>query len=186
MITLIIPTIPPRAELLRRMLRSVSAQTLLPTQIIIESDPYHTGSAATRNRALEKVTTPLVAFADDDDELEPDHLELLLRGMEETGADVVYPWYTVVGGTDPRPDRFGKPFDADELRRGSYITVNSLVRTGLARQAGFDFDPVTGLDDHVFYLRLLELGAIFHHVPARTFLWNHWEGNTSGSGSRWS
>lgn len=185
MITLIIPTIPPRADLLRRMLRSVAAQTVLPSHIIIELDAERTGSAATRNRALEKVITPLVAWADDDDELEPNHLELLLRGMRETGADVVYPWYTVVGGTDPRPDRFGVPFDADELRRGSYITVNSLVRTGLAKQARFDFDPVTGLDDHVFYLRLLELGAIFHHVPERTFLWHHWAGNTSGRPTRW-
>lgn len=185
MITLIIPTIPPRADLLRRMLHSVAAQTVLPSQIIIELDTGHTGSAATRNRALEKVTTPLVAFADDDDELEPNHIELLLCSMRETGADVVYPWYTVVGGTDPRPDRFGVPFDAEELRKSSYITVNSLVRTGLARQAGFHVVPGTSLDDWGFYLGLLDLGAIFHHVPERTFRWYHHASNTSGQPDRW-
>lgn len=185
-ITLIITTIPPRAALLREMLHSVAEQTLLPAQIIIESDPQHTGSAATRNRAMEKVTTPLLCFADDDDILEPHHLETLMYGMEESGADVVYSGYTVVGGTDPRPDREGKPFDAEELRRGSYITVSSLVRTGLARQAGFCVVPGTSLDDWGWYLGLLDLGAIFHHVPEKTYRWMHWEGNTSGLGTRWT
>ncbi len=186
MITLIITTIPPRAGLLRRMLHSVAEQTLLPERIIIESDPDHTGSAATRNRAMDRVTTPLLCFADDDDELGPTHLETLMRGMEESGADVVYSGYTVIGGTDPRPDREGQPFDADELRRGSYITVSSLVRTGLARQAGFHVVPGTSLDDWGWYLGLLDLGAIFHHVPEKTYRWNHWEGNTSGDPHRWS
>ncbi len=184
-ITLIIPTIPPRADLLKRMLRSVVEQTLLPSHIIIESDPDHTGAANTRNRALEKVTTPLVAFADDDDELEPNHLASLMQGMAETGADVIYPWYTVIGGTDPRHDRFGQPFDAEELRRGSYIPVNSLVRTGLAKQARFHVVPGTFLDDWGFYLRLLDLGAMFHHVPWRTFKWYHHDANTSGQYNRW-
>ena len=192
MITLIIPTIPPRRTLLTRALRSVAEQTVKPEHIIIQTDWKHEGAAATRNRALEKVTTPLVAFMDDDDTLEPEHLELLQLGMGESGADVVYPWYTVVGGTDPRPDREGKPFDADELRRGSYVTVNCLVRTELAQRAKFSVVPGTSLDDWGFYLSLLDNGARFHHVNKRTFNWYHWVdaetgrvGNTSGRSDRW-
>jgi glycosyltransferase involved in cell wall biosynthesis len=192
MITLIIPTIPPRKHLLTRALHSVAEQTLKPEQIIIQTDWLREGAAATRNKALEKVSTPLVAFMDDDDTLEPDHLARLHAGLAESGADVVYPWYTVVGGTDPRPDREGKPFDADELRRGSYITVNCLVKSYLAKQAGFHVVPGTTLDDWGFYLRLLDMDAEFHHVAYRTFNWYHWMnaetgrvGNTSGQPDRW-
>lgn len=178
-ITLIIPTIPPRAGLLQRMLNSVSKQTMMPTVVSVETDPNATGSAPTRNRALERVTTTWVTFADDDDILLPHHIKTLADAQVESGADVVYSWYEVIdGGTDPRPDRFNKPFDADELRRGSYIAVNSLVRTSLAKMAKFEWKD--GLDDWHFYLRLLDLGAMFHHVPSRTFLWSHHGKNTSG------
>lgn len=186
-ITLIVPTIPPRKHLYERLMRSVYAQTKVPDRTIVDLDVAHTGSAATRNRLLERVTTDFVTMADDDDEMMPHHIQTLWEGQQESGADVVYSGYQVVGGTDPRPDRKGKPFDAEELRRGSYITIHSLVRTSLAQAARFEFDPVSGMDDHGFYLRLLDLGATFHHVPVETYKWYHWmnaetgqRGNTSG------
>ena len=192
MITLVIPTIPPRAHLLQRLIRSVEAQTMLPEAIQLAMDVDREGSAATRNRALDEVTTEWVTFADDDDELMPHHIQTLWEAQQETGADVVYSGYQVIGGTDPRPDRKGKPFDADELRRGSYITIHSLVRTRLAQAARFDYDPGSGMDDHCFYLRLLGMGASFHHVPVETYKWYHWMnaetgqmGNTSGRPDRW-
>lgn len=178
-VTLIIPTIPPRKDELNRLLTSAHVQTIPATWVHIEPDAEATGSAATRNRALECVDTTWVTFADDDDILLPDHIETLSKAQLESGADVVYSWYTVIdGGVDPRPDRFGKPFDAKELRRGSYIPVNSLVRTSLAKMAKFEWKD--GLDDWYFYLKLLDLGAIFHHVPKKTFLWSHHDKNTSG------
>lgn len=187
MISLVIPTIPPRKHLYERLMRSVVAQTMQPTWVHVELDAEREGSAATRNRGLAKVTTDFVTFADDDDELMPHHIQTLWEAQQESGADVVYSGYQVIGGTDPRPDRKGLPFDADELRRGSYITIHSLVRTSLAQAARFEFDPVSGMDDHGFYLRLLDLGATFHHVPVETYRWYHWvnaetgqRGNTSG------
>lgn len=192
MITLVIPTIAPRKHLLQRLLRSVEAQTMLPNWVQLNLDQDREGSAVTRNRGLEQVTTEWVTFADDDDELMPHHIQTLWEAQQESGADVVYSGYQVIGGTDPRPDRKGKPFDADELRRGSYITIHSLVRTSLAQAARFEFDPVSGMDDHGFYLRLLDLGAKFHHVPIETYKWYHWvnaetgkSGNTSGRPDRW-
>jgi glycosyltransferase involved in cell wall biosynthesis len=76
-ITVCIPTIPPRAKMLARALESVAEQTLQPAAIIVEYDHEHTGAAATKNRALAKVTTPLVAFLDDDDHFLPHHLAVL-------------------------------------------------------------------------------------------------------------
>lgn len=185
MITVVIPTIPPRRGLLKRAIGSVLGQTLPAAAISVAVDLDKEGSAATRNRALAAAATEFVAFLDDDDQFLPQHLELLSACQESTGADVVYPWPQMVGAGDPRPDMFGKPFDAAELRRGSYIPVTSLVRTELAQIAKFRWRRDTPYDDHAFYLGLLNLDAKFVHLPQRTWLWNVTGQNTSGRPDRW-
>lgn len=184
-VTAVIPSIPPRRDLLQRALGSVFAQIHPVDAISVAVDLNREGSAVTRNRALAAATTEWCAFLDDDDVWKAKHVYRLLTTAHDTGADVVYPWPEMVGGGDPRPDRFGVPFDAEELRRGSYIPVTSLVRTELAQQVGFHYRPGSPYDDHAFYLGLLELGAKFAHLPERTWYW-HVEGqNTSGRPDRW-
>lgn len=184
-ITVAIPSIPPRRSLLRQAIGSVLGQTRPADAISVAIDHHREGSAVTRNRALAAVQTPWCAFLDDDDQLKPNHLQRLLETADSTGADVVYPWPEMHGSGDPRPDRFGVPFDAEELRRGSYIPVTSLVRTELAQRVGFHYRPGSPYDDHAFYLGMLELGARFHHLPERTWIWNVLGQNTSGRPDRW-
>lgn len=173
--------------MLRRALWSVLAQTRLPRAVIVEFDGDHTGAAATKNRALARVDTEWVAWLDDDDQFLPLHLEALATAQQATGADVIYPWPVMDGADDPRPDRFGKPFDAAELRRGSYIPTTSLFRTSLAKAAGgFRSPPGSNYDDWGLYLGMLERGATFFHLPVRTWVWNVRPGmNTSGQPDRW-
>jgi glycosyltransferase involved in cell wall biosynthesis len=191
-ITVVIPTIPQRRSQLRKAITSVGIQNYPATAISIAVDLKGEGSAATRNRALEAVKTPWVAFLDDDDQFLSNHLELLVRGAEESGADVIYGLPRVIG-PDGQPKtrhwQWGGPeeFDPELLRKHSYITVSSLVRTNLAKDAGFTFkDAGNGqsYDDHGFYLGLLDLGAKFHHVHQETFIWNHHPGNTSGKSNQ--
>jgi glycosyltransferase involved in cell wall biosynthesis len=186
-VTVIIPTIPPRRQMLRRAVHSVMSQTVMPGRISIEIDSQHEGSAATRNRALGSLTTDWVAFLDDDDVFLPDHLCALLLHAEDTGADVVYSWPEMNGGPDPSPDRFGVPFDPELLKVRSYIPVTSLVRTSAIFGADAEFRPWKGTpyDDWGFYCQLLEAGAKFSHRPERTWVWNIHGYNTSGRGDRW-
>lgn len=192
-ITIAIPTIPQRKSKLRKAVSSVMAQTHPAAAISIAVDLTGAGSAETRNRALGAVQTEWVAFLDDDDQLLPNHLELLVRAQQESGADVVYGLPRVVdaqGNVLPRRLEFGGPpvFDPELLEVRSYITVSSLVRTAIARQVGgFEFftDETGGsYDDHGFYRRLLHAGAKFHHIHEETFVWNHDGGNTSGKPNR--
>src|SRR3546814_2047662 len=67
------------------------AQTLPARAVIVQADNDKEGSAVTRNRALEAVRTPWVAFLDDDDQFLPHHLQRLSQALTETQADVVYP-----------------------------------------------------------------------------------------------
>ena len=185
-ITVCVATIAPRASKLARALVSVATQTLQPAAIVVQYDHNHEGAPVTKNRALAEVTTEYVAFLDDDDAFTPDHLAVLYSSARETAADVTYGWYEVIGGADPRPDRFGVPFDPDELRRGSYIHTAPLVRTKLLQAAGgFQHTATSKLDDWGAWLAMLDMGATFHHVPAKTYRWHHDGGNTSGDPTRW-
>lgn len=177
-ITVAIPSHPARSNgLLQRALTSVLCQTWTPAGISLAIDTLREGAPATRQRALDGVTTPWVAFLDSDDAFDPDHLESLAACANETGADYVYSyWHTA-------PDvlgHFGKPFDP---ANPTETTITILVRTELAKEVGFKAMPDryenTG-EDFQLVLGCVALGAKIVHLPKRTWLWNHHSGNTSG------
>lgn len=193
-IAVITPHIPTREHELVRAVKSVAEQWLKPSEHIILTDHQREGSAAIRNRALLSTFTRWVAFLDDDDEWDWIHLKVLLAAATESGADVIYSGCRVLdsnGVEIPLRDewgRFGREFDPDLLRAKAYLPVTSLVRTGLAKRAQFgppehQLDSV--YDDWGFYLRLLNLGAVFKHVPEVTWTWHHHGKNTSGQADRW-
>lgn len=194
-ITVVISTIPPRFEVLKRAVQSVGTQTLQADALLIEMDAQHTGAAATKNRGIARVETEWTAMLDDDDEFMPEHLEKLMAGAQKSGADVVYsmPYIPGVPGGIDAGGNFGRPFDPAELRRRSYIQTTSLMRTSLLREAGGFQCPAGSIyDDWGCFLALLDIGARFHHVPEQTFVWHHWgygrpgkPGNTSGQPDRW-
>lgn len=188
-VTVLIPTIPPRKQMLNRALVSVLNQLRPPDNIHVSFDHHRLGSAVNRNVALTNVDTEWVAFLDDDDEFLPQHLLVLLQNSDD--ADVIYTGCNVVNpyGQDvPHREewgRFGKPFDGFLLRKKSYLPVTSLVRTKLAQQSAFRAPEGSVYDDWGFYLGLLDNGARFLHVPQKTWTWHHWGGNSQGLPDRW-
>lgn len=189
-VTAVIPSIPPRKALLRRALASVLEQTYAVANISVSIDDRRAGSASNRTRALSGVGTEWTALLDDDDEWMPHHIGDLMEHARETGADLVYPWFTVPEGWDPWPDREGKPFDEALLRTMNYIPITVLVRTDLLWEAGGftpkdPSNPESLCDDWGTWERLLAAGAKFEHLNRRTWVW-HWHGgNTSGRPERW-
>lgn len=178
-VSLVVPYHPARASngMLDRALASAAAQTTKHSLITVE-DAAAEGAARTRQRGLELVTTEWTAFLDSDDELDPDHLEHLLACAETTGADYVYPWFRVKGGSDPFPMFFGRPWD-DAAPHSTTITI--LVRTALAQQLGF---RQVDWEDWDFTLRAVDAGARIVHHPARTWTWWHHSQNSSGRPDR--
>jgi glycosyltransferase involved in cell wall biosynthesis len=194
-VSVVVPTIPTRAKLLRKALGSVVLQTRQADAIIVEYDHGRTGAAATKNRGIAKATTEWVAMLDDDDQFLPLHLETLIDCAEKTGADVVYSIPNVPQsptGVDVH-GRYGVPFDPNELRNRSYIQTTTLMRTSLLQSVGgFQCPPGSVYDDWGCFLAMLDAGAKFVHCPEVTFIWNHWgvgtagvPGNTSGQPDRW-
>lgn len=127
------------------------------------------GPSPIRNRLAAQAKGEWLAFLDDDDLLEPDHLLLLEAYTAE--ADVVYSYCTVEGRNFP----LNFEFDADSLRQGNYIPVTTLVRK-------VKFDEVGGfgdekLEDWGLWLRLLDAGARFVCVPIVTWTYRFRDDN---------
>ena len=178
-ITVVVPTIASRIQLLERALRSVEGQTLRAAAVIVEPDHDRRGAAVTRNRALEKVRTEYTAFLDDDDELYPQHLKLLARHAVLGNLDVAYPYFDA---DHDLINTFGLPFDPALLRKANYIPVTVLARTDKVRQAGgFQPHPDENGDpceDWGLWLSMHDHGCRFGHLPKRTWRW-HNDGRTT-------
>lgn len=199
-VTVVIPSIPGREELLARAVASVWAQTRKPDAVLLSPDPDRSGAAATRNRALAKVTTEWVGWLDDDDLLLPNHLSICLDHAAKTGADLVYPGMEVVGGRDPLAcpvngilvNPYQVPFGPEQAQHlyevGNFIPVTYVARTGLVRAAGGFPEPVADPskgsgrveEDYGLLRTLLEMGAIFSHAPVKTWRYNFHSANTGG------
>lgn len=197
MISIIIPTIPPRVDLLARAIESVERQTYRSFEILTMPDLDHEGPAVIRNRLLDEAKGDFVAFLDDDDAFLPNHLAALVACQAATNADYVYPWYQVMNragrvGHDPMPAFFGKPWDNAQPHQTTIVT---LVRAELAKRVRFTpgngLDPngshtVVGGEDYRFTLGCMKAGAKIVHHPERTWLWYHHGKNTSGMPDRWT
>jgi hypothetical protein len=127
---------------------------------------------------------------DDDDEFLPHHITLLQRAAMETGADVVWGWFDVVGGTDPFPLHRGKQWDIGEQYPHGFshiFPITVLLRRELAMDAKFEPDQLGNWDgqDFPFWKKMWDAGAKFHAIPDTTWLWHHHSNNTSGLPNRW-
>lgn len=185
-VTVAMPTIPPRVgtPLLAEALRSVREQTLPPAGgISCALDVEKRGAAATRQRALDAVRTPWVAFLDDDDFWYPHHLETLTRLVQDHDADYAYSWFD---GNNPFPMHRGRQFDPQDEH---HTTMNVMVRTEIAKQVGFvnhaDANDVWPGEDWRFTLECARLGAKFIGTGEITWHYRVHSGNTSGLHTRW-
>lgn len=193
-VSVVLTTFPERRDMLRRAFDSVLAQTLQPEAVIVANDVDRAGAAANRDAGLHSVGSEWVAFLDDDDEMLPHHLLLLMLYAQETDACLVYPWFTVVGGTDPFPHLYRKPYSPD-----TQTTVTFLARTECVRRVGGfgrDWDETVGTDPGVdpsgnrageeyrLVRRMHDDGCRIEHFPQRTWLWHHHGQNTMGLPSR--
>lgn len=185
-LTVCIPTIPRRLNLLNRAVESVKRQTA-NVKMIVEVDCDKQGAMVTRNKALARVDTPWVAFLDDDDELYPDHCELLYDLAVRSDSDVAYGGFTVLGDEEyPQPSpleygNLGDPFNAEELLRGNYIPVTVVAQTKkLIDAGGFQYATGTKFEDYGLWLKLLNTGARFTPWHEATWKWTRGSGRTEG------
>lgn len=176
MITAITPTVHGREQLLAECRASVAAAGL-PHLVMV--DELGEGPAIIRNRLAERVDTDWLLCLDDDDLLLPHYLEVVAPALD--GADVVYTNWYLTGAIDPQPL---DGFDPDLLRERNFIPVTAAIRTSMFRRVG-GFNPDAVLEDHDLWVRLLDAGARFTHIPVVCWRYRRQTGSrTETEGSR--
>lgn len=188
-VTVAMATIPPRCGpggLMEMAVRSAQEQIYHPAGgISVALDVNKEGAASTRQRALDAVRTPWVAFLDDDDYLYPQHIQVLWDLAYDQGADYVYSWFD---GNNPFPMHRGRQFKLEEPH---HTTMTVMVRTELAKEASFLMEdgPLhqdwMG-EDWMFLLRCAKLSnGNFAGTGTVTWHYRAHASNTSGLPTRW-
>jgi len=185
-VTVAITAIPPRiGTKLDRAVASVWAQAHRPESLIVNIDWSKQGAGANRNRGLDQCQTTWIAFLDDDDEFLGHHLARCLDLAEDTGADVIVPWFRVSGGSDPFPKNRACGVPASGPMPAFPVTV--LARAEVAKRARFT-EGLKGLagggEEYHYFTLLRDAGAKFHMDAEETWIYHH-GGNTSGLPDRW-
>lgn len=169
-ITVITASLPRRNAFLADAVASVGAQTH-PARHLINVDA-NVGVAAARNELLESTSSPWVAFLDDDDLLDDDHIEVLADRAAEGRVDVVIPWCRFDGPPLPAipccDGYYNRPFNAIDLRRHGIFPITVLARRDAIAAAGF-FPTDQPYEDWSLWKRMVRMGCEFEVVPRITW-----------------
>lgn len=191
-VTVVIP-VHNRAEVVGDTLRSLAAQTALPSVVLVDNNStdrtfdvlrkwagdYNRpatvltemtpGAPAARNRGLECVTTPYVMFFDSDDVMSPGHIERVVNALAGGDLDIVG-WDVDVVYLDGSRGRL--PFaDRDMWFRHTFNAVLSTqryaVRTSLVHAVGAWNVGLSGWNDYELGFRLLAANPVVRRLDGQ-------------------
>lgn len=206
-VTVCVPSIPPRGKLFDRAIKSAwAALEVLEAagvsgDISVNVDWHKRGAAWNRDQCLRWAKTQWVAFLDDDDEMDHNHLVALWTAAQEHDADYLWSRFRIGfpdGSVQAGPHPLGAgTFQQWNDAQPAQTTVTTMVRRELALDvggfSGESGNPEDGSlidgqrvgEDWLFTLACRDTGATFRHVPEVTWTWHHHQSNTSGLPSRW-
>ena len=106
------------------------------------------------NAGLEAARGAWLTFLDEDDEIEPDHVALLMATASIGGLPVAYSQTRMIGA-DGRSRVFGGPFDRAALLRSNYLAIHSALFSRAFVDQGVRFDEsLATFEDWDFWLQL--------------------------------
>lgn len=102
----------------------------------------HGGVSAARNTGLEHATGDIIFYLDSDNTWTPDHVKLMLVGLQASGANCAYAASCLVNRTGDLVGYRGEPFDWQACLTKNYVDMNVFAhRAELTRTlGGFDTD----------------------------------------------
>jgi glycosyltransferase involved in cell wall biosynthesis len=172
-VSVLTASLPSRNAMLAEAKASVMAQTYRNVEHLIGVDIEREGAGAVLNRLLSCASGDYVMVLDDDDLLNPNHIDWLLSGVAT--HDVVYSLPKVMGGSFTQ---YAAPFDRSQLDAGhNCVSHTALMRSAMVREVG-GWNDVRHFDLDLFQ-RLAAHGAEFLQIPEVTWTYRL-------HGSNWS
>ncbi|MDR0306469.1 MAG: glycosyltransferase family 2 protein [Chitinispirillales bacterium] len=199
-----------RLERLKKAIKSVESQTLLPDELVIIDDnssdgtkefcesltlafkltyirnDENRGAGFCRNKAIETASGEYIAFLDDDDEWEREKLRVQREAAEKENADLIYTAVKSFSGNS-RKFHFHSPFPfpakiAITLGNFAGITSTMMIRSEILQKIG-GFDLILpALEDYELVIRMINAGGKIKgiKVPLVKYQPSN-NGNVSGS-----
>lgn len=162
-VTVLTASLPHRTGMLAEARASVEAQTAKDVQHLVGIDDAREGAGAVLNDLLQMARGEWVMVLDDDDLLDPMHIDVALAASE--GVDVVYTMPRVTGGAFVN---YEVPFSPELLAAGyNCVSHTALMRASLVRKVD-GWRNVRAFDLDLFS-RLEQAGAEFRQVPEVTW-----------------
>lgn len=155
-VSVIIPSLGNRPEMLAEAIASIKAQTIPAHEIIVvdyKDDTY--GNQARRiNEGIRKSTGDAYVFMGDDDQLMPNFIEVMTKHMESPmNWDIVTSFFETFGEENGVHGPNAFPLCSTLVRRSMYDQTQ-----------GFDERIPIGIDAD-FYFQCFELGAKWTIIP---------------------
>jgi glycosyltransferase involved in cell wall biosynthesis len=168
-VSVITPSLPGRIAELAECMQAVAAQTV-PVVHLIRPDIDRVGPAVIRAELLDEAVTDLVAFCDDDDLLDPDHIETLAKAIDAAGAELAWSWHRTEPRHSVRTPRPRSVADAVKIMLAgrNVIPVTVVARRSAILEAG-GFQPMDRFEDYALWLRMLDAGHRFAYVRRETW-----------------
>lgn len=164
-LTICVPCALYHNDIVHRAIESIEAQTI-QCDYIVQQDTLSRGAGFSRNRALERVTTPLCAFLDADDTLDPHFAETclgILSQYAQSHEDTRYV-YTDWIGLNNVIQQAPSPCQAWTEKTSHLVTA--VIPTERARLIGGFDEQMSGVEDADFYVRLRLSGICGIHVES--------------------
>lgn len=170
--TLLTASLPERADMLAEAVGSVRAQTYIPEAHLIGVDHHRRGASVIYNALARAADTMWISFLDDDDLLDPNHLETLLDNSQD--ADVVYTNCRAEGHTFTN---YGVPYSDVLLDTHCIISITALLRRSFFEKVG-GFRNESGYDWRLWQ-RIVMAGARVRQLTDTTWTYRYHGANQS-------
>lgn len=134
------------------------------------------GAGFARNRGVESASTPLIAFLDADDLLEPRFLEETLRAYQVSGRYIYVDWMTLNEKRQIGRHETPEYVPGIVFQQTSIHSINILIeRAALLKVGGFD-EHMAAWEDVDLFMKLAAAGYCGKRVPRYLMYYRHQTG----------